>query len=115
MMLDQFLNRCHGTSVKIFLTQVIRVKLTFVSALKNMEYSKQLQVLEEANVKPKMTVELTIEYLMTLQPKVLDDLIERAKYLPNKDLIIEAMKELDHDGQRLIVKRASETEQPRCG
>ena len=70
-----------------------------------MEYSKQLQVLEDANVTPKMTVELTQEYLMTLKPKVLDGLISRIKFLPSKELIIEAMKQLDHDGQKLIVKK----------
>ncbi|XP_075241755.1 uncharacterized protein LOC142336718 isoform X2 [Convolutriloba macropyga] len=76
-----------------------------VNALKNMDYSKQLQVLEEVDVKPKLTIPITEEYLLSLQPKILEDLMERINYLPSKSRIIAAMEELDETNQRLIVKK----------
>ena len=74
-------------------------------ALKNMEYSKQLQVLDDASIKPKMTMEITEEYLMTLQPKILEEIMTRVNYLPSKSRIIASMEEMDHTNQRVVVKK----------
>ena len=70
-----------------------------------MEYSKQLQVLEDANVPPKYTIESMQEYLMTLQPKILEELMTRVKYYPSKEQIIEAMEEFDETIQRNVIKK----------
>ena len=51
-----------------------------------------------------MTVDITLDYLMTLQPKVLEDLIDQIKYMPSRNQIVKAMEEMDHTSQRLIVK-----------
>ncbi len=42
---------------------------------------------------------------MTLQPKVLEELITRIKYLPSKSQIILSMQEMDSTIQRMVVKK----------